>query len=151
MVILAHWRKEKKYERIIISLFAENICSLHLMLKLECPHQMLCAKFAWNLPSISREYFWSFQIDVFLLCHHYHPLEKCMAFIWTNLNCLYPRILCTKFGWNWPNCSWEDNNVTTRDQKSNLSLRAIGSSELKSSGKCEHFERYNDIETKDNV
>lgn len=44
-----------------------------------------------------------------------------------------------------------DKQQTDFDKKSNLSLRAIGSSELKSSGKCEHFEMYNDIETKDNV
>ena len=33
-------------------------------------------------------------------------------FIWTNLNPLHPRMLCAKFGWNWPSGSGEeDENV----------------------------------------
>ena len=33
-------------------------------------------------------------------------------FIWTNLNPIHPRILCAKFGWNWPCGSGEeDENV----------------------------------------
>ena len=33
-------------------------------------------------------------------------------FIWTNLNPLQPRMLCAKFGWNWPSGSGEeDENV----------------------------------------
>ena len=27
---------------------------------------------------------------------------------WTNLNSLYPRLLCVMFGWNWPSGSGED-------------------------------------------
>ena len=66
-------------------------------------------------------------------------------FIWTNLNLLHPRILCTKFGWNLHSGSGEDENVkslqtdrrtdrqtdrrtdrrrTTGDQKSSLELSA---------------------------
>ena len=29
-------------------------------------------------------------------------------FIWTNLNPLHPRMLCAKFGWNWPSGSGEE-------------------------------------------
>ena len=29
-------------------------------------------------------------------------------FIWTNLNLLRSRMLCAKFGWNWPSGSWEE-------------------------------------------
>ena len=29
-------------------------------------------------------------------------------FIWTNLNPLHPRMLCAKFGWNWPSVSREE-------------------------------------------
>ena len=29
-------------------------------------------------------------------------------FIWTNLNPLHPGMLCTKFGWNWPSGSGEE-------------------------------------------
>ena len=37
-------------------------------------------------------------------------------FIWTNLNPLHPRMLCAKFGWNWPSGSGEENkNVYHND------------------------------------
>jgi hypothetical protein len=29
------------------------------------------------------------------------PLKKTQPFIWTNLNSLYPKIICSKFDWNW--------------------------------------------------
>ena len=32
-------------------------------------------------------------------------LGRAWPFIWTNLNPLYPRMLCAKFGWNWPSGS----------------------------------------------
>ena len=42
--------------------------------------------------------------------------------IWTNLNPLHPRMLCAKFGWNWPigseedwpSCSWEEDVIGQR-------------------------------------
>jgi hypothetical protein len=40
----------------------------------------------------------------FLLFCYYLP----WPFIWTNLNSLHPRIICTKFGWFWPAGSGED-------------------------------------------
>ena len=36
------------------------------------------------------------------------PWKRAWPFIWTNLNPHHPRILCAKFGWNWPCCSWEE-------------------------------------------
>ena len=36
------------------------------------------------------------------------PWKRVGPFIWTNLNLLHPRILCTKFGWNWPSGSGEE-------------------------------------------
>jgi hypothetical protein len=30
------------------------------------------------------------------------PLKRTWPFIWTNLNSLHPRIICTKFDWIWP-------------------------------------------------
>jgi hypothetical protein len=36
------------------------------------------------------------------------PFKKTWPFIWTNLNFLYPRIICTKFDWIWPADSGED-------------------------------------------
>ena len=38
-------------------------------------------------------------------------------FILTNLNPFYLRILCAKFGWNWPCGSWEDKIVKSLQQK----------------------------------
>ena len=40
------------------------------------------------------------------------PWKRAEPFIWTNLNPLHPRMLCAKFGWNWPSSSGEeDENV----------------------------------------
>ena len=36
------------------------------------------------------------------------PLKRLGPFIWTNLNPLHSRILCAKFGWNWPSGSGEE-------------------------------------------
>ena len=39
-------------------------------------------------------------------------------FIWINLNPLHPRMLCAKFGWNWPSGSGEeDENVKSLRQR----------------------------------
>ena len=46
------------------------------------------------------------------LCHvwlkFYLPLEKNGPSIWTNLNSLHPKMICVKFGWNWPSGSGEE-------------------------------------------
>ena len=34
--------------------------------------------------------------------------KKAWSFIWKNLNPLHPRMLCTKFGWNWSSGSGEE-------------------------------------------
>ena len=40
------------------------------------------------------------------------PWKRAGPIIWTILNPLYPRMLCAKFGWNWPSGSGEeDENV----------------------------------------
>ena len=36
------------------------------------------------------------------------PWKRAWPFIWTHLNPLYPRMLCAKFGWNWPCGSGEE-------------------------------------------
>ena len=36
------------------------------------------------------------------------PLKWTWPFIWTNLNSLHPRIICTKFDWIWPSGSEEN-------------------------------------------
>ena len=69
---------------------------------------MLCVKFAWNWPSGSGEE------DFFNLPMYFHnfwiisPWKRAGPIIWTNLNPLHLRMLCAKFGWNWPSGSGED-------------------------------------------
>ena len=47
-------------------------------------------------------------VNVFSLCDYYLPWKNAWPLIWTNLNSLYPRILCAMFGWNWQGGSGED-------------------------------------------
>ena len=76
---------------------------------------MHCAKFGWNWPSGSGEDFLNF-INVFLLFCNYLPLEKGRALHLNKLDSLQPRILCAKFGWNWPSGSIEEENVKSLRQ-----------------------------------
>ena len=74
--------------------------------------RMLCAKFGWNWPCGSRE-------EDFLISSMYFryfviisPWKKVGPFTWSNLDPLHPRMLCAKFGRNWPSGSGEeDENV----------------------------------------
>ena len=74
--------------------------------------RMFCAKFGGNWLCGSGE-------EDFLISSMYFryfviisPCKRAGPFIWTNLNPLYPRMLCAKFGWNWPSGSGEeDENV----------------------------------------
>ena len=62
---------------------------------------MHCAKFGWNWPSASGEedfYISSMYFRYFAIISSW---KRAGPFIWTNLNPLYPRMLCAKFGWNW--------------------------------------------------
>ena len=74
--------------------------------------RMHCAKFGWNWPSGSGEKdFFNF-VNVFLLFVIISPWKRVGPFMWTNLNPIYPRMQCAKFGWNWPSGSGEeDENV----------------------------------------
>ena len=80
-----------------------------LVLRLILLHpRMLFAKFGWNWPSGSGE-------EDFLISSMYFryfvilsPWKRAGPFIWTNLNLLHPRMLCDKFGWNWPSDSGEE-------------------------------------------
>ena len=46
------------------------------------------------------------------------PLKRAGPFIWTNLNPIYPRMLCAKFDWNWSSGSGgEDANVKCLQQR----------------------------------
>ena len=73
--------------------------------------RMLCAKSGWNWLSGSGE-------EVFLISSMYFhyfqiifPWKRAGPFIWIKLNPLHPRMLCAKFGWNWPSGSGEEDNV----------------------------------------
>ena len=51
-------------------------------------------------------------INVFSLVVIISPWKRAGSFIWTNLTPLHLKMLCTKFGWNWPSDSREeDENV----------------------------------------
>ena len=47
-------------------------------------------------------------VNVFSLFLIISPWKRVGPLIWTNLYPLHPRILCTKFGWNWPSGSGEE-------------------------------------------
>ena len=58
----------------------------------------LCTKFNWKCSSDSGEDFWIPSMYFRLLCNFLSPWKRVGPFIWTNLNSLQPRILCSKFG-----------------------------------------------------
>ena len=45
------------------------------------------------------------------------PLKMAAPFIWTNLNLLHQRMLCAKFGWNWPSGTGEEDENGKRLEK----------------------------------
>ena len=92
---------------VIISLWKKAWTFILTNLNLLHP-RMLCAKFGWNWAQwFWRKIFLNF-IYVFSLFRNYLPLERSGPFIWSNLNPLHPRMLCAKFGWNWPTGSGEE-------------------------------------------
>ena len=100
--------------------------------------RMLCAKFGRNWPSGSGEEDFLNSSMYFLYFVIVSPWGKTWPFIWSNLNPLHPRILCAKFGWNWPSGSEEEENVkslqwrrTTDKLWSEKLTWAFGSGELK--------------------
>ena len=80
----------------------------------------VCLKFAWWL---WRNFFKNI-VNVFSQFQNYLTLEKWGVYHLKNLNSLYSRMICAKFGWNWPSGSWEEKftPMTTTTGKANLSL-----------------------------
>ena len=81
------------------------------------PHpRMLCAKFGWKWLSGSGEE--DFLISSMYFCYFViiSLWKRAGPFIWTNLNPLHPRMLCVKFGWNWPSGFGEDENAKILQQ-----------------------------------
>ena len=81
--------------------------------KLESPSSKdACAKIGWYWLSGSREEDFLILSMYFRYLVIFSPWKRVGPFIWTNLNPLHPRMLCAKFGWNWPSGSGEeDENV----------------------------------------
>ena len=122
---LAHcfWRREFLHFVNVISLFCnylplEKSGPLHLnKLESPLPKDALCqvwlklAKWFWR-----RIFFNS--VNVFSLFHNNIPLEKGGALFWNKFESPHPRMLCAKFGWNWPSGSVkEDENVKSLRQQ----------------------------------
>ena len=99
--------------------------------------RMISIKFDWNWPAGSGEDFKKISVYFYYFAI-ISPCRRVLPFIWTNLNPLPPRMICGKFGWNWPSSSGEevenvkslqrdgqtDGRRTTGDQKSSLELSA---------------------------
>ena len=69
------------------------LCACQIWMKLA---QLFLRKSVLHLYNV----FWFF-------CNYLH-LKKGMILHLNKLESPSPRILCTRFGWNWPNGSWED-------------------------------------------
>ena len=106
------WRRRFLKFVNVFSLFCNYLplekVGLFIWTNLNSIHQrMHCAKFGWNWPSCSGE---DFQISS--MYFRYFVMislwKRAWPFIWTNLNPLFPRMLCSKFGWNLPRGSGEE-------------------------------------------
>ena len=51
---------------------------------------------------------WLYQMLIKIEKNHYYLYENYMVLLWTKLNLIHPRMLCAKFGWNWPSGSGEE-------------------------------------------
>ena len=91
-VIISPWKRAEPF-------IWTNLNSLH--------PRMLSAKFGWNWLSSGEE-------DFLILSMYFHyfviisPWKRAEPCIWRNLNPLYQRMLCVKFGWNRPSGSGEE-------------------------------------------
>ena len=65
-------------------------------------------KIGWNWLSGSREENLLISSMSFRYFKIISPWKRARPFICINLNPLHPRMLCTKFGWNWPSGSGEE-------------------------------------------
>ena len=95
---------------------------------------------------VLEEKIFKFHQCIFAICVIISTWQRVGSFIWTNLNPLHPRMLCAKFGWNWPSGSGEeDENVKSLRQRrrrrrttdkfwSEKLTWAFGSGELKREG-----------------
>ena len=72
-------------------------------------NHMLCAEIG---PVVLEKKIFRFRQCFFHYFVIISPWKRAGPYFWTTLNPLYPRMLCAKFGWNWPSGSGEkDENV----------------------------------------
>ena len=105
--------------------------------------RMLCARFSLNWSSVSGE---DFELVNMFSLSSYYLLDKGFNTSWpfkfTNLNLLHPRILCAKFGWNWPSGSGEDEkvrNLQTERQTPGTGILVQGSGHISHTVKMLNF------------
>ena len=107
--------------------------------------RLLCVTFGWNRPSNSGEQIFFLISSMYLRCIVIiSPWERTWLFIWRNLNPLYQRMLCAKFGlklgqWFWKVNKWKiyrhtdrrTEGQTTENRRQKRLLWALSSDELK--------------------
>ena len=120
----AHWFWRRRFFNFenVISRFRNYLAfekggALHLNKLVSPSHKdALCQVWLKFTQQFWRRRFLNF-VHVFSQFLNYLPLGRVGSFFWTNLNPLHPRMLCVKFGWNWPSGSEEDENVKSLRQR----------------------------------
>ena len=85
-----------------------NLLFFHLKIhESPSPKDALCQDWLKLAQCLWRREFFKF-VNVFCYLVFISPWERAGSFIWTNLSPLLPRMLCAKFGWNWPSGSGEE-------------------------------------------
>ena len=75
--------------------------NLHYLRMLPHKFQLSWLSGSWE------EDFWKF-LEIFHYFLIISPFKRVWPLIFTTLNPLCLRMICAKFGWNWPSSSWED-------------------------------------------
>ena len=102
--------------------------ALHLN-KLESPFSHECSVPSLDEigPAVLEKKIFKFRQYVFAFFVIISPWKRAWPLIWTNLNSLYPKMICVKFGWNWLSGSGEeDKNVKSLQTKRRTDRRTDG-------------------------
>ena len=99
-----HWLGEEKTHYLFfvnwMVLLCKTLSPFHPM--------MLCANFGWNWTSGFRVRRYLNLLNVYSTIFFYLLLKKDMVLHWKNMNLQQPRMLSSKFDWNWPCGSGEE-------------------------------------------
>ena len=149
------WEKKKSIiycMRIDRFFFWTNLNPLYL--------RTICDKFGWVGLVVQKKKILLIPSMYFRHLVIISPWERVGPFIWRKLNPLHPRMLCTKFGWNWHSGSGEEHeNVKSLWKRQRQQRRttdkfwwkkliwAFGSEELKSVGLVSNFSIFSDLKT----